>query len=57
MKKRMMQETKKVIAVKNGQKQRIEIPVYLKGKQIYKAVVEEGKVVMSQTGMNPFAMA
>lgn len=40
-----------------GQKQRIEIPVYLKGKQIYKAVVEEGKVVMSQTGMNPFAMA
>lgn len=40
-----------------GQKQRIEIPVYLKGKQIYKAVVEEGKVVMSQTGMNPFEMA
>lgn len=40
-----------------GQKQRIEIPVYLKGKQIYKAVVEEGKVVMSQTGMNPFAIA
>lgn len=41
----------------SGQKQRIEIPVYLKGKQIYKAVVEEGKVVMSQTGMNPFEMA
>lgn len=40
-----------------GQKQRIEIPVYLKGKQIYKAVLEEGKVVMSQTGMNPFEMA
>lgn len=40
-----------------GQKQRIEIPVYLKGKQIYKAVVEEGKVVMSQTGMNPFEIA
>ena len=40
-----------------GQKHRIEIPVYLKGKQIYKAVVEEGKVVMSQTGMNPFEMA
>lgn len=40
-----------------GQKQRIEVPVYLKGKQIYKAVVEEGKVVMSQTGMNPFEMA
>lgn len=40
-----------------GQKQRIEIPVYLKGKQIYKAVVEEGKVVKSQTGMNPFEMA
>lgn len=40
-----------------GQKQRIEIPVYLKGKQIYKAVVEEGKVVMSQTGANPFEMA
>nr|DAQ56728.1 MAG TPA: minor tail protein [Bacteriophage sp.] len=40
-----------------GQKQRIEIPVYLKGKQIYKAVVEEGKIVMSQTGMNPFEMA
>ena len=40
-----------------GQKQRIEIPVYLKGKQIYKAVLEEGKVVMSQTGMNPFEIA
>ena len=40
-----------------GKKQRIEIPVYLKGKQIYKAVLEEGKVVMSQTGMNPFEMA
>lgn len=51
---------RKIVREESGNsntKQRIEIPVYLERRQVYKAVLEEGKIVRTQTGMNPFAMA
>ena len=37
--------------------QRIEVPVYLNRREIMRATVEEGKIVRTQTGRNPFELA
>lgn len=50
---------RKIVREESGSsntKQRIEVPVYLERRQIYKAVLEEGKIVRTQTGMNPFTL-
>lgn len=50
---------RRIVREESGNKglQRIEVPVYLNGREIVRATVDEAKLMRIQTGRNPFELA